>query len=186
MNVYDFDKTIYPKDSSMEFYFFNLKKHPDILLLWPMQALALILYKTKRITKTEMKTLFYRYFQWIPNIDQNVLDFWAKNKHKMNAYYINQKDKSDVIISASPEFLLKPICDELGVTLIASIVDKKTGRSEENCYGEEKPKRFRALYPTQSIEAFYSDSLSDDPMAQISKKSYLVLGQDVHPWPKTK
>lgn len=182
--MYDFDKTIYPKDSSIEFYFYNLKKHPDIILLWPMQALALLMYKFKKITKTEMKTLFYRYFEWIPNIEQNVIDFWEKNKHMMNAYYLNQKDSSDVIISASPEFLLKPICDELGVTLIASIVDKNSGRSQENCYGEEKPRRFRALYPHQSIESFYSDSLSDDPMAQISKKSYLVLGQDVHPWPK--
>jgi phosphatidylglycerophosphatase C len=184
MNVYDFDKTIYPQDSSIEFYVYNLKKHPDIILLWPMQLLALILYKLKRITKTEMKTLFYRYFEWIPKIDQNVLDFWTKNKHKMNVYYLQQKQSTDVIISASPEFLLKPICDELGVHLIASIVDPKTGRSEENCYGEAKPKRFRETYPEASIEAFYSDSLSDDPMAKISKTAYLVLGQDIQPWPK--
>lgn len=184
MNVYDFDKTIYPQDSSVEFYLFNLKKSPHIILYWPLQGYAFLLYALKMISKTKMKEQFYQYFRLISNLDQRVEAFWEENESKINTFYIQQKNENDVIISASPEFLLKPLCDKLKVNLIASIVDPKTGQCEENCYGKEKVKRFKEIYPTTSIESFYSDSLSDDPLAQIADRAYLVKGVEIGDWPK--
>ena len=35
MNVYDFDGTIYDGDSTLDFWYFCLKKHPQILLYLP-------------------------------------------------------------------------------------------------------------------------------------------------------
>ena len=72
MNVYDFDKTIYRDDSSMDFYKFNLKKDPLILLHVFSQGLAFIAYSLHLIPKTKMKTIFYRYFRRIKNMDQRV------------------------------------------------------------------------------------------------------------------
>lgn len=184
MNVYDFDKTIYDGDSSLDFYRFNLKQQPSLAVYWPRQALALLAYGLKRIDKTAMKSQFYRYFQAIPNIDQRVEAFWQTHHTKLMPYYLNQKHSSDVIVSASPEFMLKPICDQLGVHLIASTVDARTGKSETNCYGVEKVHRFRALYPSTPIDAFYSDSRSDQPLADEAERAFLVIGQTLVPWPK--
>ena len=185
MNVYDFDKTIYKDDSSKDFYLFNLKKNPFILIYGIKQLLAFIAYALHFITKTEMKSVFYAYFRSIKDMDKRELEFWAKHEHKVFDYYFLQKHPSDVVISASPEFMLKPICDKWGIHLIGSIVDKKTGYSKENCYGEEKVVRFRELYPDAQVNSFYSDSLSDTPMANIASESFLVTPNGIQPWPKS-
>jgi phosphatidylglycerophosphatase C len=184
MNVYDFDKTIYDGDSSVDFYRFNLKQQPSLAVYWPLQSLALGAYGLKLIDKTAMKSQFYRYFQAIPDIDQRVAAFWQTHHTKLMPYYLSQKQSSDVIVSASPEFMLKPVCDQLGVTLIASVVDARTGHSATNCYGAEKVRRFRALYPTAKVSAFYSDSRSDQPLADEAERAFLVVGRTVIPWPK--
>ena len=53
--------------------------------------------------------------------------------------------------------------------------DLKTGKIiGENCYGNEKLKRFNAQYKNLKLEAFYSDSMSDLPMMKASKEAYFV------------
>ncbi len=183
MNVYDFDETIYLNDSSIEFYKYNLKKNPKLIKHWPKQLKAATDYKRGKITKTEMKTIFYEYFQDVKNIDKKVIDFWNENQHKIRPWYLKQKRDDDVIISASPEFLLKPVTDMLGVHLIASDVDRFTGKNrQENCYGPEKVNRFKKEFDLKEIEAFYSDSYSDDPLAQFAQKAYMVKKDDIQPW----
>lgn len=183
MNVYDFDETIYLHDSSIEFYKYNLKRNPKLIKYWPRQSKAALDYKRGKITKTEMKTIFYEYFQSIENIDQVVLDFWSEHEDKIRPWYLKQKREDDVIVSASPEFFLKPICDRLGVFLIASDVDKYTGKNyKENCYGVEKVRRFKEYFNLNEIESFYSDSYSDDPLAQYATQAFMVKRDDIKPW----
>lgn len=183
MNVYDFDKTIYDGDSSVHFFVYNYKKQPSLIRFLPRQLCALVKYKLKKITKTEMKTIIYTYFQAIPDIDKRVEDFWKKHKKNIQIWYLQQRREDDVIISASPTFLLQPICDELNVALIASKVDKKTGENlAENCYYDEKPKRFMEHYSLDDIDTFYSDSRSDSPMADVAKKAVFVKRDKLMPW----
>ena len=183
MNVYDFDKTIYADDSSVDFYKFNLKRNPKLAKYWPQQAKAALDYKRNKITKTEMKSIFYRYFQDVDNMEQTILDFWEAHEHKLMDWYLHQKQDSDVIVSASPEFFLKPICDKLGVHLIASDVDPLTGQNlQENCYGVEKVKRFESEFDLKDMDDFYSDSYSDDPLAQYAKRAFMVAGTNIKPW----
>lgn len=183
MNVYDWDKTIYDGDSSIDFYKFNLRKDPKLAKYWNRQLKAARSYKKNKISKTEMKTVFYEYFQSIPDMEARVFEFWMHNKHKIKGWYLNQMRDDDLIISASPEFLLQPIIDELGITLIASDVDPNTGiHYKENCYGEEKVKRMMEHYNIYDMESFYSDSYSDDPLAQYAKESFLVKGDELLPW----
>ena len=63
-------------------------------------------------------------------------------------------------------------------------VDKKTGKYEgENCWGEEKVRRFKEKMPKAQIESFYSDSRSDTPMARLATgKSYLVKDDTLTLW----
>ncbi len=184
MNVYDFDKTIYDGDSTANFYLFSLKRHKKILTLFPSLVSAFMsFYVFHRGTKTVFKQKMYRFLTFC-DIDKDVEDFWKENKSKIKKYYIKQQKPDDLIISASPEFLLKPICRELKINnLIASVVDPKTGRySGENCHGEEKVRRFYNEFSNAKIDEFYSDSHSDDPLAKIAVKAFMVNKNKLSPW----
>ena len=183
MNVYDFDKTIYAKDSSIDFYIFNLRQDYTILRFAPRQLWALLNYKLKRIPKTRMKQVFYSYFKTIDRMDERVNAFWASHECNVRPFYAAQRQPGDVIISASPTFLLEPLTKAWGVNLIATEVDPKTGLSGENCWGPEKVKRFKARYPQAQIDQFYSDHLSDVHLAELAKEAFLVSDAGIVPWP---
>ena len=66
---------------------------------------------------------------------------------------------------------------------MASRVDKTTGKyTGENCYGEEKVKRFYEVFQKEKIDTFYSDSLSDTPLKEISKNAYIVQKEKIIEW----
>ena len=134
MNVYDFDKTIYDGDSTLDFYIFAVKKNLFLLKYLPKQFLGMILYYLKIINKEKYKEFFFSFLKGIKNIDKEIEEFWLRNEKKIKQWYLNQKNKEDVVISASPEWLLSPIINNLGINLIATKVDKKTGRFDSlNC-----------------------------------------------------
>ena len=184
MNAYDFDKTIYDGDSTIDFYWHCIKKFPQIILCLPSQIMAAIKYKLKVIDKTTFKEKFYCFFKKVPDIDREVINFWDKNDHKIKKWYINQKKEDDVILSASPEFLLYEVCDRIGVkNLIASRVDRSTGKyTGDNCYGKEKLRRFYQKYPNEIIDEFYSDSYSDEPIAKVARESFIVSKEMIRKW----
>lgn len=184
MNVYDFDKTIYDGDSTVDFYFYCIKRQPSLLKFLPKQAWAFTKYLFGFLTKTQFKEKFFEVFSGINNIDSYIKDFWKKNKHKIKKWYKSSHFDSDIVISASPEFLLEPICLELKIQkLMASVVDKETGKyTGENCYGEEKVKRFYNVFPKETIDTFYSDSLSDTPLKNIAKNAYIVQKEKLIEW----
>jgi len=183
MNVYDFDYTIYNGDSTVDFWKFCLRKHPYALLSLIPSVVGFGLYLFRIIDKTKFKQMFYTFLKYIPSIDDELSLFWEEKESKIQSWYIAGKKDDDIIISASPYFLLKPICDKLGVRVIASIVEKHTGvYTGENCYGDEKVKRFQSEFPCSEINEFYSDSISDKPLADLSKIAFLVLGDKIIEW----
>lgn len=183
-NVYDFDKTIYDGDSSTDFYLYCLKKHPGILLEIPVVIIYSVLYLFRVCSKTTLKEKFYRFLRHLDSIDLLVKQFWNLNHTKIKDFYIKEHSENDIVISASPEFLLRPICETLKIKfLIASRVDSKTGiYTGENCWGREKVSRFRKEMPEASINRFYSDSLSDAPLAQLAEKAYIVKNNEIILW----
>ena len=184
VNVYDFDNTIYDGDSTVDFYKYCIRKYPSVMLRWPELAICGPLFLMKRMDKTVFKQRFYKFLRSVSDMNKALDDFWNKNEFKIKDWYYNIKKDSDIISSASPEFLLKPICRKLGVRLIASRVDPVTGvYTGVNHHGEEKVKRFREIYPNVKINQFYSDSLSDSPLAKISEKAFWVKGNDIIDWP---
>lgn len=179
MNVYDFDETIYHGDSTRDFYFFCLKNYPRVAKYLPMQGYYAIKFGLKIMPKTQFKEKFYSFLKGIPDIDVAVSIFWQTHEKNLKKWYLEQKKEDDLIISASPEFLLAPICDKLKVKVIASRVDKYTGETDgENCWGQEKVKRFYAAGGGE-IEEFYSDSYSDTPLARLAQKAFLVKGDKI-------
>lgn len=183
MNVYDFDKTIYDGDSTVNFYKYCIVKKPSVLKYLPKQLWAFFMYFIKVYDKTTMKENFYRFLQGIDDIDALLEMFWENNMSKIKRFYIEQKQDDDVIISASPEFLLKTPCEKLGVKMMASRVCKKTGKYDGvNCHGKEKVRRFYGEFPDGVIDEFYSDSYSDTPLAEIAKDAYMVKGDKIFGW----
>lgn len=184
MNVYDFDKTIYNGDSTADFYFYSIKRQPSLLKYLPKQGWAFLKYLFGFIDKTQFKEKFFAVFSGIKNIDAFINDFWKKNKKKIKKWYISSHYDSDVVISASPVFLLEPICLELKISkLIASRVNKESGiYTGKNCYGEEKVKRFYEVFKNETIDTFYSDSLSDTPLKEIAKDAYIVQKEKLIKW----
>lgn len=183
MNVYDFDRTIYKSDSTLKFYLFCLKRHPKIIKFTPSLISAFLKYKRNRLSKTQFKEIMYKFLTCIDSESEAEL-FWKKQRNGIKTWYLEHKKPDDLIISASPLFLLQPICKNLNITnLIASNVDPKTGKyNGYNCHGEEKVTQMYKIYGKFTPEEFYSDSYIDTPLAAISAKSFLVKGNNLTPW----
>lgn len=174
MRVFDFDKTIYQRDSTVAFYLFSSKNNFKQLRVLPKFIVAGLKYKMGRISKTEMKRVFFRFLAEIDDLDKLIERFWEDKA--LMTWYIKDIRESDVIISASPEFLVKPMMKKYGIEkVIASDVDRHTGEFySPNCYGVEKVIRFKKSAYFGKIDEFYSDSLTDSPLAEMAKEAYLV------------
>ena len=186
MNVFDFDGTIYSGDSSKDFVFYCFKKYPKTrrripAILWYGLGFAL-----KLVKKKTFKQKLFSIVTKIDDLEGAVSDFWETHDKKIHNWYMEMKQPTDVIISASPEFLLEPICKKLGAEcMMATRVDPKTGMFHgENCIGEEKVVRFYEKYPDGVIDEFYSDRYVDTPVARIAKKAVMVKGEKLSPWKK--
>ena len=186
MNVYDFDRTIFPFDSTARFYLWCLRRYPKIAARWPKTAWAAIRYALGRIDKTAFKGVFLSFLKDVPDPRGEILRFWDARAKYVNRWYIERRRPDDMVISASPEALVRPACERLGIRyVIASPVDIETGAySGRNCDGAEKVRAFLAACPGGEAEEFYSDSLHDAPMARRAKRAYLVRGDKLTKWPE--
>lgn len=184
MNVYDFDKTIYRGDSTKDFYFFLLCRHPGLIRYLPNQIMGFLRHLSGKYTKTEWKEAFFSFLAGVPDCGCEVVQFWDRKERKIAAWYRKQKQSDDVVVSASPEFLLAEICRRLEILPpVASVVNPKTGRfTGENCRGKEKVRRFYERFPNGKIAGFWSDSPSDLPMAALAAHAYLVKKNKITPW----
>ena len=181
MNVYDFDKTIYPVDSTAQFYLWCLKRYPACRRTLGWTAWAFFCMGTRLKTKTQSKEIFYRFLRHVPAEAPEL--FWREHIGAVRPWYLAQRRPDDLVISASPEFLLAPAAQALGFSLLASRVDPSTGIYRgENCHGAEKVRRFRAAYGGARVEGFWSDSRSDDPMAALAEHAHIVKGDIIRHW----
>ena len=187
INIYDFDETIYNGDSTRDFYFFCLKKNWRIIFWCFVQLYGFILFLLNIKDKDFFKEKAFVFLKSFDDVDALVKEFWDTHSSNMKNWYLKQKKDSDIIISASPEFLLKPIAKKYNFKLIATNVNKKNGKMEStNCYGEEKVNRLKKDKSYNSIKnkinGFYSDSYSDEPIAKLAKKAYIVKKDKLKNW----
>lgn len=181
MNIYDFDGTIYDGDSSIDFFKYCLKNNKKILFdIFPI-CISIFLYIIKIYKKEQMKSSFFRFLKRIP-VKKFVDSFWDENEYKIKSFYKKQRKTTDIVISASPEFLLKPIANKYNFTLIGTIVDIHTGKIiGRNCHGENKVDRLKKIGITK-CNNFYSDSLIDTPCAKIAKNAFIVKKEKIVKW----
>ena len=185
MNVYDFDETIFQPDSSFAFILYCVKRCPGALLRTaPGTIRAAVRYRAGRIPTKTLKEQLFSFLRYVPDPEGLVQDFWDKHFSQVERWYLNQRKADDLIITASPEFLVGEAARRLGVSVLGTRMDIRSGRIEgENCHDSEKVNRFRALYGDTQIAEFYSDSLSDTPMARLARQAFLVHKGTLRSWP---
>ena len=183
MNVYDFDNTILKGDSSARFFAWCLLRTPRMWLDLPAQALNGALFLLKFKPKQAFKQRMFGYLRFI-DVEKCLEGFWRDNLPRVKGWYRAAHRADDVVISASPEFLIRPACAALGIeAVLGSPVDPATGVFHgPNCHGTEKVRRFRERFPDAAVDEFYSDSHSDDPMAALARRAWLVKGERLLPW----
>ena len=185
MRVFDFDNTIYDGESGFDIFLYYMKKDPKgVAKFVPKFMEGFLKYKRHRISieevKSEYASYIKEYFKRIDNIYDDFENFWDINEKNIKPFYIKIKSEDDVILSACPNCLLKVMTDRLGLkNVISSELDPETGEIGEICYHDNKVKMFRAVYGDAEIDEFYTDSISDKPLMDISKTVFLVDGDKI-------
>ena len=187
MNVYDFDETIYYPNSFADFLIWYSKKHPGLWVTsFPKVLWAAVLHKRGKMPTYLFLRKAFGLLGKIDDLDTQVECFWDEKEKNISAWYMAQKKSDDLIISASPDCIIGPIAKRLGVNYVATEYDVAQGVFVNNLmYGKEKSKYIIDNdFPV--IDNFYSDSLSDTPIALCAEKAHLITNkaQKVNDWPK--
>ena len=187
MNVYDFDGTIFPGDCSLGFCIWCLNRHPKLYFTFAPKTLKnLILRKAGKITETQMQREFFGYLTLIDDFDTQIERYWNKNEKKIAPWYLAQKRPDDLIISASPSCVIEPIAKRLGVRFMATDFDREYGVFLNKMKFAKDKARYMIDHGFPVIENFYSDSLSDTPLALCAEKAHMVTNhaRTVIDWPE--
>lgn len=187
MTIYDFDKTIYDGDSTVDFLLFCIRKRPRLVRFLPLALRLSLMYKLciisyKDFLRAGERTLHVAVRE-LDDVDRLVREFWDRNQHKIKKFYLQQQREDDLILSGSCEILLDEICRRLGIrNYIGSRLDLHKGSIEFLCYHENKVKAFSERYPGAEIDAFYTDSMLDLPMMRQAENVYLVKKNRIRAW----
>lgn len=187
MRVYDFDDTIYKGDSGVDFFKYSFSKRPFKVLLSLLNTILFLpLYALKIIKTIELKEKIFGYVKSCNNIQELVEDFWDLNEHKIKPWYLKEQHKDDVIISASFDFYIEPICKRLNIkNVITTEYNLKTGKTIGlHCSGENKIVKFEEKFPGKKMSKSYSDSGSDIPILEYAKEGFIVIDDQIIPYDK--
>ena len=186
MNVYDFDGTIYYPDCTISFALWCAKRHPKLWFTFvPKAVKSLILYKIGKLARYKFERHIFSFLGMIDDFDEQIEKFWDKHEKRISAWYLAQKRPDDLIISTSPECIIAPIAKRLGVNYMATEYDREYGVFTNNLMFAKEKARYIMDHGFPEIENFYSDSLSDTPIALCAEKAHLITNkaQNVNDWP---
>lgn len=181
MKCYDFDKTIYKKDSSVSFFIFCLKKWPMFIFHFIGCLFLAIVYALGLIKAKRFKEIFFKFLNKIDNIDAIVEEFWEKEYKNINHWYLENMQESDVICSASPEFLVKPLFAKINsnahvICTKLEKVDEKYKIVGANLKGEAKVEAIKKHFDNDNVvfDEVYTDSMSDLPILDLTENKFIV------------
>ncbi len=166
VDIYDFDKTAIPYDSALHYWYWSMIYRPWTLILLPFQLFWGSLMMLKIIKVPTFKKIAFNFVRLI-NTEKSVKAYWDKHEKDIYDFFKPENrnpDRKTVIISASPDFLIKEIARRMKVDYcIASPHSEKNGHLIGTlCRRDAKVKLFRDLLPDAEVEDVYSDSINHD------------------------
>lgn len=193
--VFDFDGTLYRKDTFIAFCLFVYKKHPWRMRFFPLQCLAAALYFFKIIPILTFKSLFLRFISgWDKEVlEKHIAAFWSSqsavdfnNNIVQSMREMQNQNIACVCISASPALFIQPICDQWGIDVLGSEIAQHKNHwiFTFNCRGKNKVTAFQKKYPGTKIEVVFSDNSDDVHLFALAKKSHWVKKGVVVPFTK--
>jgi len=186
MNAYDFDGTIYASNSTVSFGIWCLRRHPMLCLSYgPRVVWSFVRFKLGKIPNYLMQRELFRYLTLIDDFDEQIERYWDAHESKISPWYLAEKQPDDLILSSSPSCIIAPIARRLGVNYVATDYDREFGVFLNNLMYAKEKARYIIDHGFPVIENFYSDSLSDTPLALCAEKAHLVTdgGTTVTDWP---
>lgn len=179
VDIYDFDKTAIPYDSALHYWFWSMLHRPWTLILLPFQLFWGMLMIVKLLPVPVFKKIAFNFVSLI-NTEKSVKKYWDKHEKDIYDFFKPENrnpDRKCVIISASPDFLIKEIAARMKVDYcIASPHSEKNGHlTGMLCRRENKVTMFRQLLPDAEVEDVYSDSLEHDKyILALGKRRFLA------------
>lgn len=179
VNVYDFDNTIYDGETLIDYILYYVRH--DIKIWKYLPKLVVIAFKDMLHLFTVDEAIkayasfLEGYYVTLDNPAENIIDFWNKNEKKIKPWYSKVKKDDDIIVSGTLDFILEEASKRVGFkNFVGSSIDGNTGKFINICFLENKVKLFREYFPDTEIENFYTDSMNDKAMMDISENVYLV------------
>ena len=75
MNVYDFDKTIYRGDSTVDFWRHCLRRYPGAARALPGTLAKALAFRQGRCSREQFKERFYQFLRFVPEAAQEAERF---------------------------------------------------------------------------------------------------------------
>ena len=187
--LFDFDGTLYPHDSFTGFIFYALRKRHIVkrglqILPW-IQAYYLNLYPAHRMRPKLYASMFKE--SNAEEILQLAQEYAATLITKLDPALFNQLkqhqqlDHNVVLVSASVDLYLKPVCRYLNIDLICSEVEIKAGKmtgfyQTSDCSNEQKKIRILEKYNLENYAEIYAygNSEEDEEMLSLATYPYMV------------
>ena len=187
MNVYDFDGTIFPTNCTVDFCLWCMNHHPKMWFTFFPEAVKLAVQrKLGRIPEYLAQRRFFGFLAQVDDFEEQIEQYWNRNEKRIAAWYLAQKKEDDLILSASPQCIIEPIAKRLGVNFMATEYDREYGVFLNNMMYAKEKARYIIDRGFPVIENFYSDALSDTPLALCAEKAHLVSrrASRVQDWPE--
>ena len=191
--IFDFDGTLYTKDSFVEICKFIYRRSPHRIVFVPLQFFGFLLFKLRLLTAKQFKVLFciYLYGMTPSRLCNLLVLFWENepsesfNNEVLNkAKELSAENTECVCVSASPELFLRPVIKHLGFQLIGTKLEYNKGFYliiGKNCRAKEKINRIFQLYPQNTTHIRYaiSDNHDDIELLSLATESQ-YLKKDKH------
>ncbi len=179
MNCYDFDDTIFRGNSMRRFSLYCTLRLPYLILYLPVLLVAFLLRGLRILNKNVYLLLLEGFIVFVPHADRFVQGFWDRNMSRIKDWYRASMREDDVVVSATPLFVVGEACRRLGVRCIATDFSTRGKLTGKHCHGKYKVRYFRERMGDTPPATYYSDSRSDTPMWQYAERGYLVKGDKI-------
>ncbi len=179
MNVYDFDNTVYDGETLVDFILYYVVRDPKIWRYIPKLIIIALKDFFHLFTVEEAVEAYASflegYYVKVDSIEEDTFKFWNTHEKKIKPFYESIRKDDDIFVTGTTDFIFEEIAKRMDIkNYITSAIDKKTGKFTRLCFLENKVKLFKEQYPNAVIDNFYTDSMNDKAMMDISKNVYLV------------